>query len=96
MSHRATVLADSVCEAAVALSSDLDLVRSLEQQGLLQVARALVHVGHAVLAVVRDILGCLVGHQAHEGQLDVDVLWVGALATVLELEKRGRGGGLVS
>lgn len=82
---RAAILADGVCEAAVALGSDLHIVGSLEQQSLLQVAGGGVHVGHTVLAVVRDVLGGLVGHQAHEGHLDADVLGVRSLVAVLEL-----------
>ncbi len=86
--HRAAVLADSVCEAAVALRSDLDVVGALQEQSLLQVACALVHVGDAVLAVVGDVLRSLVGHQTHEGQLDVNILWIRALAAILELHRR--------
>ncbi len=85
--HRAAVLADSVCEAAVALRSDLDVVGALQEQSFLQVACGLVHVGDAVLAVVGDVLRSLVGHQTHEGQLDVNILWIRALAAVLELHR---------
>ena len=53
---RAAILADAVGETAVALGSDLDVVGSLQQEGLLQVAGGLVHVGDAVLAVVGDVL----------------------------------------
>lgn len=84
--HRAAVLADAVCEAAVALGSDLDIVGSLEQQGLLQVSGGGVHVGNAVLAVVCDVLRGLVGHQAHEGHLDVDILRIGSIHAILELQ----------
>lgn len=83
--HRAAILADAVCEAAVALGSDLDVVGALEKQGLLQVASGGVHVGDAVLAVVCDVLRGLVGHQAHEGHLDADVLGISSLAAILEL-----------
>lgn len=83
--HRAAILADAVCEAAVALGSDLDVVGSLEQQGLLQVSGGGVHVGDAVLAVVCDVLRGLVAHQAHEGHLDVDVLGISSSHAVLEL-----------
>jgi len=88
--HRAAVLGDAVGEAAVAFSPDLDLVGALEEKGLLQVARVLVHVGDAVLAVVGDVLVGLGGHQAEEGQLDGDVGWVGALTTILELPEKRR------
>lgn len=83
--HRAAVVGDTVGEAAVALGPDLDLVGTLEEQGLLEVAGLLVHVGHAVLAVVGDVLGGLGGHQAQEGQLDGHIGRIGALATILEL-----------
>lgn len=83
--HRAAILADAVCEAAVALSTDLDVVGALEKQSLLQVAGGGVHVGDAVLAVVCDVLRGLVGHQAHEGHLDADVLRISSLAAILEL-----------
>lgn len=84
--HRAAVLADTVCEAAVALGSDLDVVGSLEQQSLLQVSGGGVHVGNAVLAVVCDVLRGLVGHQAHEGHLDVDILGISSIHAILELQ----------
>lgn len=87
--HRAAVVGDTVGEAAVALGPDLDLVGTLEEQGLLEVAGLLVHVGHAVLAVVGDVLGGLGGHQAQEGQLDGHIGRIGALATILELWGRG-------
>ena len=89
---RAAILADAVGETAVALGSDLDVVGSLQQEGLLQVARGLVHVGNAVLAVVGEVLGRLVGHQTHEGQLDVDILRIGAIAAILELQSEKQGG----
>lgn len=82
---RAAILADGVRKAAVALGSDLHVVGSLEQQSLLQVAGGSIHVGHTVFAVVCDVLGGLVGHQAHEGHLDADVLRVRSLVAVLEL-----------
>lgn len=88
--HRAAVVDHAVGEAAVALGPDLDLVGALEEQGLLEVASLLVHVGHAVLAVVGDVLGSLSGHQAQEGQLDGHVSRIGALAAVLELGGGGR------
>lgn len=91
--HRASIFQDTVGETAVALGSDLDLVGALEEKGLLEVASSGVHVGNAVFAVVGDVLGCLGGHEAKEGQLDVDILRQRALAAVLELcgkEKRGR------
>lgn len=87
--HRAAIVGDSVGEAAVAFGPELDLVGALEEQGLLEVACLLVHVGHAVLAVVRDVLGGLGGHQAQEGQLDGHVGGVGVLAAVLELQGQG-------
>lgn len=87
--HRAAIDSDAVGEATVALGADLDLVGALEEQCLLEVASLLVHVGHAVLAVVGDVLGGLGGHQAQEGQLDGHVGRVGALAAILELQGRG-------
>ena len=87
-SYRAAVLADAVCEAAVSFGSDLHVVGALEQQRLLPVACGSVCVGDAVLAVVCDVLRRLVGHQAHEGHLNTDVLRIGALAAILELQVR--------
>lgn len=43
--------------------------------------------------MVCDVLRGLVGHQAHEGHLDVDVLGISSIHAVLELE---RGDPLVS
>lgn len=83
--HRAAVVGDAVSKAAVALGPDLDLVGALEEQGLLEVASLLVHVGHTVLAVVGDVLGGLSGHQAQESQLDGHIGRIGALAAVIEL-----------
>ena len=83
--HRAAIVGDAVGEAAVALGPNLDLVGALEEQGLLEVAGLLVHVGHAVLAVVGDVLGGLGGHQAQESQLDGHIGRIGALAAVLKL-----------
>lgn len=59
---RAAVHKGAVGEATVAFASELDLVGSLEEQGLLEVASLLVHVGYAVLAVIGDVLGGLGGH----------------------------------
>jgi len=87
-SHRASILQDAVGETAVALGSDFDLVGSLEQEGLLEVTGSGVHIGDAVLAVVGDVLGCLSGHETQEGQLDVHILWLRALAAILELRKK--------
>lgn len=92
ITHRATILGDSIEEAAVALCSDLDLVGALEEQSVLQVAGLRVHVSHAVLAVVGDVLGSFSGHQPQEGQLNGNVSWVGSLTTIFELpwEMEGR------
>lgn len=84
-SHLASILQHTVCEATVSLRADLHVVVSLEQQGLLQVARALVHVGNAVLAVVCEVLGGLSGKKPQEGQLDVGCNSGGALLSVAEL-----------
>lgn len=84
--HRAAVHKGAVGEATVAFAPEFDLVGALEEQGLLEVASLLVHVGYAVLAVIGDVLGGLGGHQAQEGQLDSDIGGVGALASVLELQ----------
>lgn len=88
--YRAAILGDAVCEAAVALRSDLDLVGALQEQSLLEVACGLVHVSDAVLAVVCDVLGGLGGHKAQEGELDVDILRGGALAAIIELKVERR------
>lgn len=55
-SYRAAILQYTVGEAAVALRSDLHVIGALQQHSLLQVARGGVHVGHAVLAVVGEVL----------------------------------------
>lgn len=81
--HLAAVLHHAVSEAAVALSSDLHVVGALEQQTLLQVAGGCVHVGHAVLAVVGEVLRCFRGQQPQEGQLDTG--GVGTVLSVAEL-----------
>lgn len=86
--YRASVLQDAVGEATVTLSSDLNLIGTLEEKGLFKVSSTSVHVGNAVLAVVCDVLGCLSGHEAQEGQLDVDILWQRALAAILKLHRR--------
>lgn len=83
--YRATIFSDGVCEAAIALCSDLDLVGALQQKSLLQVARGLVHVCNAVLAVVCDVLGSLSGHKTQEGELNVDILRLGVFIAILEL-----------
>lgn len=89
ITHRAAILSDAVCEAAVALCSDLNLIGALEQQSLLKIACGLVHVGNAVLAVVCDVLGGLSGHETKEGELDVDILRLGLLTTIFELKRKG-------
>ena len=89
--HRASVLHDAVGEAAVALGSDLHVVGALQQQRLLQVARGGVQVGHAVPAVVGEVLGRLGGQQPQEGHLDGGR--VGRQAVVAVAELRGAGGG---
>ena len=91
--HLAAILQHAVCEATVALGADLHLIGSLEQQGLLQVARGLVHVGHTVLAVVRDVLGRLGGQQPQEGQLDVGGDGGRAFLGVVELQGGRRTSG---
>lgn len=87
--YRAAVLQDAVGEPAVALSSDLHVVGSLDEDGFLQVARLLVHVGDAVLAVVGDVLGALGGQEAQEGHLDAGGVGGQVLIAVAELEGRG-------
>lgn len=84
-SYRAAVLQYAVGEAAVALSSDLHVVGALQQHGLLQVARGGVHVGHAVLAVVGEVLGGLGGEQPQEGHLDGGGIGCQAVVAVVEL-----------
>ena len=88
--HRAAILADAVCEAAVALGSDLDIVGALEKQSLLQVARGGVHVGNAVLAVVSEVLGCFIGQKPQEGQLDTGSAGSRAILRVVELYNQTR------
>jgi len=87
----AAVLQDAVGEAAVALGADADVVGALQQQGLLQVARAVLHVGHAVLTVVREVLGRLRGQQPQEGQLHAGGGGRRALLGVAEVEPSVHG-----
>lgn len=89
--HRAAIHKRAVGESTVAFAPELDLVGALEEQGLLEVASLLVHVGYAVLAVIGDVLGGLGGHQAQEGQLDSDIGRIGTFASILELHGPERG-----
>lgn len=84
-SHLAAILQHAVCEATVALCADLHVVGALQQQGLLQVACGLVHVGNAVLAVVSEVLGCFSGQKSQEGQLDAGSIGSGAVLSIVEL-----------
>lgn len=69
MTYGAAILQDSVSEAGVALNLDLS-VGALEDQSLLQVACGSVIHGHAVLAVVGDILDTLLRKQADQPNLN--------------------------
>ena len=83
--YLAAIFQHAVCEAAIAFSSDLNVVGALQQHSLLQVARSLVHVGDAVLAVVGDVLGSVCGQQPQESQLDVGaVAWL-VIISIAEL-----------
>lgn len=84
-SYRAAVLQHAVGEAAVALSSDLHVIGALQQHSLLQVARGGVHVGHAVLAVVGEVLRSLSGKQPQERHLDGGGVWCQTVIAVVEL-----------
>lgn len=84
--YGATVLENAECEAAVALGPQLHVVGALEQHGLLQVAVLCVHVSNAVLAVIGDVLGGLVGQQTHEGQLSGHALGAQGLIIVSKLQ----------
>lgn len=88
-SHRAAVLHYAVSEAAVAFGSDFHVVGALQQHGLLQVPRGVVHVGHAVLTVVGEVLRGLGGQQSQEGHLNGGGVGRQAVVAVAEL----RGGG---
>lgn len=83
--YRAAILHHAVSEAAVALSSDLHVVGALQQHGLLQVARRSVHVGHAVLTVVGEVLRSLGGQQSQEGHLNGGGVGCQAVITIVEL-----------
>ena len=85
LSYRAAVLHHAVCEAAVALGPDLHVVGALQQHGLLQVARWGVHVGHAVLTVVGEVLRRLGGQQPQEGHLNGRGVDCQAVVTIAEL-----------
>lgn len=87
--YRATILQDAVREPAVALSSDLYVVGPLDEDGFLQVACLLVHVGDAVLAVVSDVLGAFGGQETEEGHLDVGSVGSQVFIAVTKLEGRG-------
>lgn len=92
--HSAAILQHGEGEAAVALGPQLHVVGALERHSLLHVASLTIHVSHAVLAVVGDVLAGLVGQQAHEGQLGGHALWAECLIVVGELHPhRGEGGG---
>lgn len=84
-SYRAAVLQHAVSKAAVAFGSDLHVVGALQQHGLLQVARRGVHVGHAVLAVVGEVLGSLSGQQPQERHLNGGSVGCQAVITIVEL-----------
>lgn len=84
-SYRAAVLQRAVREAAVALGSDLHVVGALQQKSLLQVARGGVHVGHAVLTVVGEVLRSLGGQQPQEGHLNGSSVNCQAVITIAEL-----------
>jgi hypothetical protein len=70
VTYGAAILQDSVSEAGVALNLDLLSVGALEDQSLLQVACGSVIHGHAVLAVVGDILDALLRKQADQPNLN--------------------------
>lgn len=87
-SHLAAILQHAVRESAVALCTDLHIVGALQQHGLLQVARALVHVGDAVLAVVGQVLGRLSGQKPQKVQLDTGSNGGRSVLGVAELHQR--------
>lgn len=68
VTHRAAILGDGVAESGVPLGSELLAVGALQDQGLLQAA-ASVPVGHAVPAVVGDVLPGLARQQLQQLQL---------------------------
>lgn len=83
--HRAAILQHRIREPAVALSPDLHIIGTLDEQGLLEVASCFVQVGYAVLAVVSDVLGAFSGQQAQEGHLDVGSVGSQVVIPVAEL-----------
>lgn len=87
-SHLAAVLQHAVRESAVALRADLHVIGALQQHSFLQVARVLVHVGNAVLAVVGQVLGRLSGQKSQKVQLDSGSDGSGAVLGVAELHRQ--------
>lgn len=83
--HLASILHHAVCEATVALCADLHIVGALQQQSLLQVACAKVHVGNTVLTVVGQVLGCLIGQKSQEVELDTGNVGNRPILSVAEL-----------
>lgn len=83
--YSAAILQNVESEAAVALGPQLHVVGTLQEHSLLQVAVLSVHVRHAVLAVVCDVLGGLVGQETHEGQLCGHALRAQGLVVVSKL-----------
>jgi len=87
--HLAAILNHAICKAAVALCSDLHIIGALQQNGLLQVSCGLVHVSHAVLAVVGDGLRGLSRQQSQEVQLDAGSTRSLAAISIAELLEKG-------
>ena len=69
ITYRAAIYKNSVSESAVALGNKFDIIGSLQNDSLFQVASFLIHVCNAVLAMVGDVLRGMVGQQTHEGKL---------------------------
>lgn len=93
--HLASILHHAVREATVALCADLHIVGALQQQSLLQVACAQVHVGNTVFAVVSQVLGCLIGQKSQEGELDAGSVGSRAILSVAELYEWRRSRGIL-
>lgn len=85
LTHRAAIPQDSIGEPAVALSPDLHVIGALDEQGLLEVASGLIHVGDAVLAVVGDVLRTLRGQQTQESHLDIGSVGSQVAVAIAEL-----------
>lgn len=85
--HRAAVLDDGVAQPVGALCSQVLAVGASEDERFFQIpTRLLVLVGHAVPAVVGDVLVRLFGQKLQQLQLNRHRVWLLLLVPVAELK----------